>query len=89
MPRVIAYSNKQHDEDSAFTEYPSQVLMKIELQSPYRQNTLDAYDAAVWSAITPLSESSIAHHGEVQDFPDFTRARWIKRQPYNWIKDTW
>jgi len=50
---------------------------------------LDAYDAAAWSAITPLSEASIANNGEVQDFPDFTRAQWIKRQPYNWIKDTW
>ena len=50
---------------------------------------LDAYDAAAWSAITPLSETSIANHGEVQNFPDFTRAQWIKRQPYNWIKDTW
>lgn len=50
---------------------------------------LDAYDAAAWSAITPLSEVSIANHGEVQNFPDFTRAQWIKRQPYNWIKDTW
>jgi predicted dehydrogenase len=50
---------------------------------------LDAYDAAAWSAITPLSERSIAQQGEVQSFPDFTRAQWIKRQPYNWIKDTW
>lgn len=50
---------------------------------------LDAYDAAAWSAITPLSEVSIANNGEVQNFPDFTRAQWIKRQPYNWIKDTW
>jgi len=50
---------------------------------------LDAYDAAAWSAITPLSEISIAGHGEVQSFPDFTRAQWIKRQPYNWMKDTW
>lgn len=50
---------------------------------------LDAYDAAAWSAITPLSENSIANNGEVQDFPDFTRAQWIKRAPYNWIKDTW
>jgi predicted dehydrogenase len=50
---------------------------------------LDAYDAAAWSAITPLSEVSIANNGEVQNFPDFTRAQWIKRQPYDWIKDTW
>ncbi len=50
---------------------------------------LDAYDAAAWSAITPLSERSITNNGEVQDFPDFTRAQWIKRQPYDWMKDTW
>ena len=50
---------------------------------------LDAYDAAAWSAITPLSELSIANNGEPQDFPDFTRAQWIKRKPYNWMKDTY
>ncbi|MFC4721061.1 Gfo/Idh/MocA family protein [Geojedonia litorea] len=49
---------------------------------------MDAYDAAAWSAITPLSEVSIENNGEPQDFPDFTRGNWIKRQPYNWIKDT-
>ncbi len=49
---------------------------------------LDAYDAAAWSAITPLSEVSIANNGESQDFPDFTRGNWVKRKPYNWMKDT-
>jgi predicted dehydrogenase len=50
---------------------------------------LDAYDAAAWSAITPLSEVSIENNGEPQDFPDFTRGMWVKRKPYNWIKDTY
>ena len=50
---------------------------------------LDVYDAASWSAITPLSENSIANNGEPQDFPDFTRGNWVKRKPYNWIKDTY
>lgn len=50
---------------------------------------LDAYDAAAWSAITPLSELSIENNGEPQNFPDFTRGNWIKRTPYNWIKDTY
>tara|TARA_B110000114_G_C15060655_1_gene385241 strand:+ start:8 stop:1000 length:993 start_codon:yes stop_codon:yes gene_type:complete len=50
---------------------------------------MDVYDAAAWSAITPLSELSIENNGEPQDFPDFTRGMWIKRQPYNWIKDTY
>lgn len=49
---------------------------------------MDAYDAAAWSAITPLSEVSIENNGEPQDFPDFTRGNWIKREPYNWMKDT-
>lgn len=42
---------------------------------------LDAYDAAAWSAITPLSEQSIAMGSAPQPFPDFTRGRWINRQP--------
>lgn len=50
---------------------------------------MDVYDAAAWSAVTPLSEQSIANNGEPQAFPDFTRGNWIKRQPYNWIKDTY
>jgi len=50
---------------------------------------LDAYDAAAWSAITPLSEASIENNGEPQDFPDFTRGNWMKRKPYNWIKDNY
>jgi predicted dehydrogenase len=50
---------------------------------------IDAYDAAAWSAVTPLSESSIANNGAPQDFPDFTRGMWSKRKPYDWIKDSW
>ena len=50
---------------------------------------LDAYDAAAWSAITPLSEVSIANNGEPQNFPDFTRGDWINRKPYDWIKNTY
>jgi predicted dehydrogenase len=49
---------------------------------------LDVYDAAAWSAVTPLSELSIENNGEPQNFPDFTRGNWIKRKPYNWMKDT-
>lgn len=50
---------------------------------------LDVYDAAAWSSITPLSEASIAEGGQLQQFPDFTRGRWMKRSPYNWMKDTY
>lgn len=50
---------------------------------------MDAYDAAAWSAVTPLSEASIANNGEPQDFPDFTRGQWIKRKPYQWMKENY
>ncbi len=50
---------------------------------------LDVYDAAAWSAITPLSETSIENNGDSQDFPDFTRGNWINRKPYNWSQDTY
>lgn len=50
---------------------------------------IDVYDAAAWSAITPLSELSIANNGEPQDFPDFTRGNWVKREQYDWIKETY
>ncbi|WP_027137596.1 Gfo/Idh/MocA family protein [Gaetbulibacter saemankumensis] len=50
---------------------------------------LDVYDAAAWSAVTPLSEASIENNGEPQGFPDFTRGMWVKRKPYNWMKETY
>ena len=50
---------------------------------------IDVYDAASWSAVTPLSERSIAENGAPQFFPDFTRGRWMHRKPYDWIKDSY
>ena len=40
---------------------------------------LDVYDGATWLAVTPLSEASIAAGGSLQQFPDFTRGRWMDR----------
>ncbi len=37
---------------------------------------LDVYDAATWSAPTPLSEQSVAQGSAPVQFPDFTRGRW-------------
>ena len=45
------------------------------------QPPLDVYDAAAWSVVSPLSERSIENGGEPQDFPDFTRGRWMVRKP--------
>ena len=47
---------------------------------------LDVYDAAAWSAVTPLSELSIAQNGAPQEIPDFTKGKWEKRQPYPWME---
>ncbi|BDD09712.1 alpha-N-acetylgalactosaminidase [Fulvitalea axinellae] len=58
--------------DNAFVE-----AVKYNLAPP-----LDVYDAASWSAVTPLSERSIANNSEPQYFPDFTRGNWIKRERY-------
>jgi len=41
---------------------------------------LDAYDAASWSAISPLSEQSIALGSMPVKFPDFTRGKWMRRK---------
>lgn len=41
----------------------------------------DVYDAVAWSAVTPLSEQSIAKRGASVDFPDFTRGKWKTNPP--------
>ncbi len=42
---------------------------------------MDVYDAAAWSAISPLSEQSIALGNETVEFPDFTGGQWMYRKP--------
>jgi len=46
-----------------------------------RNTPMDCYDAAAWSAISGLSEMSVARGGALVDFPDFTRGQWIHRKP--------
>jgi len=53
----------------------------VEMIKRKEQAPLDAYDAAAWSAVTPLSEKSIAEGGNALNFPDFTRGKWIRREP--------
>ena len=42
---------------------------------------IDIYDAVAWSAITPLSEMSIAGGNKTLAFPDFTGEKWRNRKP--------
>lgn len=41
---------------------------------------MDVYDAVVMSAVTALSERSIAREGKPLPFPDFTRGMWKKQR---------
>lgn len=41
---------------------------------------MDVYDAAAWSAITPLSELSILGGNKTVEFPDFTGGKWMYRK---------
>ncbi|MEO5946267.1 MAG: Gfo/Idh/MocA family oxidoreductase [Chitinophagaceae bacterium] len=42
---------------------------------------MDVYDAAAWSAITPLSEQSVELGNETVEFPDFTGGQWMYKKP--------
>lgn len=41
---------------------------------------LNVYDGAIWSAITPLSEQSVAKESSSLPFPDFTGGTWEDRR---------
>lgn len=42
---------------------------------------MDVYDAALWSAIAPLSEQSVANRSKSIDIPDFTGGSWKSNKP--------
>lgn len=43
----------------------------------------DVYDGALWSAISPLSEASVANRSNSVEVPDFTRGAWKDNDPVN------
>ena len=45
---------------------------------PLDQNV---YEGCFWSAVSPLSENSVASGGSPQAFPDFTRGNWKNTKP--------
>ncbi len=47
----------------------------------------DVYDAALWSSIGPLSESSVAKRSKTMDIPDFTRGAWKTNKPVDMTLD--
>ncbi len=49
---------------------------------PLDQNV---YEGCFWSAVSPLSERSVANEGVPQYFPDFTRGNWKETKPLDII----
>jgi hypothetical protein len=47
----------------------------------------DVYDAALWSAIAPLSEWSVAHKSNPVNVPDFTRGTWMTNVPVDLLME--
>ena len=59
-------------------------IMLWRLYEALREGTepdMDVYDAAAWSAVSELSERSVAGEGKPIDFPDFTRGKWKNKIP--------
>ena len=53
----------------------------IEALRTGRYPDLDVYDGAAWTAISPLSEESVANGGKPVACPDFTRGKWKTNKP--------
>ena len=59
-------------------------LMLRQLVNALRRNEappMNVYDSATWSAISELSERSVAQKSSPQDFPDFTKGKWQTNAP--------
>lgn len=41
----------------------------------------DVYDGALWSAVSPLGEASVANRSNAIEVPDFTRGAWKTNEP--------
>ncbi len=54
------------------------ILECLQKGLPLDQNV---YEGCFWSAVSPLSEASVAQGGMPQNFPDFTRGKWKTTAP--------
>jgi len=75
---------KKHKKDAANAGHGGDdfYIRNAFVESVKRQVTppIDVYDAAAWSAITPLSEESISKGGHPIEFPDFTDGKWMTNE---------
>ena len=47
---------------------------------------MDVYDAASWSSLVELTESSVLRGGVPLKIPDFTRSGWKVSEPFNFME---
>jgi hypothetical protein len=72
-----------------YAHWGSDYLMMYRLVEAFRKGQvfeMDVYDAVTWSAISPLSETSVANRSKSIDFPDFTRGKWKNNKPLGIIE---
>jgi len=74
-------ANKQRAKDwSGAYDY----LMLYQLTGALRANAappMDVYDAATWSALSELTERSVAQNSRTLEIPDFTKGKWKTHAP--------
>ena len=60
----------------------------IEALRENRMPDWDVYDSVTSSAISPITEMSVANKSRPVDFPDFTKGKWKTRQPLTFVEVT-
>ena len=48
---------------------------------------INVYDSVMWSAVTPLSELSVAANSQSIIIPDFTAGNWKKEKPLEIMRE--
>ena len=48
---------------------------------------INLYDSVLWSAVTPLSEMSVANGSAPVKVPDFTGGTWLEKRPTEMLRD--
>lgn len=64
-------------------------LTTKKLNMQRRNFPVNVYDAATWSAITPLSEGSIELGNQTVEFPDFTGGKRMSEKPVFSLEDAY
>lgn len=67
------------------TETPLTWYLLIKALREDKMPYFDVYDSVTSSAISPLTEASVANNSKPVDFPDFTKGKWKGNSPLSFI----